>query len=285
MAAVGAYLVAGRISRPVADIATATGQMAAGDYAVRVTEPRMGPELTVLADSVNALADRLETMEGARVRLLADLAHQLRTPVAAIEATAEAVADGVLPADESTAGTLSAQARRLARLVDDLAEVSRAEERAFTVRLRPIDLAGVARESAAAAAARYTRAGFTLQLASGPGTRVLADIDRLAEVIDELLDNALHHCTTGDSVTLAVRGTERAGELTVTDTGAGFVPTDAERIFERFYRADPHRLQGSGIGLTIARALVAAQGGTLTAASAGPGHGATLSLSLPRPLP
>jgi signal transduction histidine kinase len=283
VATAGAYLVAGRIGGPVADIARATGQLAAGDYSVRVTEPRMGPELADLADAVNALADRLETTEAARIRLMADLAHQLRTPVAAIEATAQAVADGVLPVDETTTDTLTAQAQRLARLVDDLAAVSRAQERAFTLRLVGLDLAGVARGCAGGAAARYARAGITLRPPVGPGVQVLGDPDRLGEVIDQLLDNALHHCTSGDTVTLDVRGTGDAAELTVTDSGAGFDPADAERIFDRFHRADPSRQhEGSGIGLTIARALVTAHGGTLTAASGGPGHGATITLRLPR---
>ncbi len=257
VAAAGAYLVARRISRPVAYIATATGQLAAGDYSVRVTEPRIGPEL-------------------------ADLAHELLTPVAAIEATAEALADGVLPLDDTTAATLGAQAGRLARLVEDLAAVSRAEERAFTLRLAAVDLAAVTRECAAAAAVRYARAGVTLRGPSEARVSVLADRDRLGEVIDQLLDNALYHCATGDTVTLDVERTDQTIALTVTDSGAGFEPVDTERIFDRFYRADPSRQhRGSGIGLSIARALVTAQGGTLSAASPGRGHGATFTLTLP----
>lgn len=282
VAAAGAYLVARRISRPVAYIATATGQLAAGDYSVRVTEPRIGPELADLADSVNTLADRLETTEATRIRLMADLAHELRTPVAAIEATAEALADGVLPLDDTTAATLGAQAGRLARLVEDLAAVSRAEERAFTLRLAAVDLAAVTRECAAAAAVRYARAGVTLRGPCEARVSVLADRDRLVEVIDQLLDNALYHCATGDTVTLNVERTDQTIALTVTDSGAGFEPVDTERIFDRFYRADPSRQhRGSGIGLSIARALVTAQGGTLSAASPGRGHGATFTLTLP----
>ena len=114
-----------------------------------------------------------------------------------------------------------------------------------------------------------------------------ADPDRVAEVVDQLLDNALRHCAAGDGVTLVVSRGDHLGELVVRDSGEGFEPAEAERIFERFHRAGHGagrpEATGSGIGLTIARALTAAQGGTLTASSDGPGRGATFTLRLPAP--
>lgn len=280
VAAAVALLVAGRVNAPVAAAADVTKRLALGDYTARVTAARMGPELTGLADSVNALAERLEHTEASRLRLVTDLGHELRTPLASIDATVEAVADGLLPADAETLATLTSQSRRLARLVDDLAAVSRADEHAFRIDPRPVDGTAIARQAAAAVAARFSADGVELQPPTGPAHTVTADPDRLAEVIGQLLDNAVHHCQDGDKVVVRVTEQHQCVVLTVTDTGCGFDPEDAERLFERFYRGTAAGA-GNGIGLTIARALTEAQGGTLTATSRGPGHGATFTITLP----
>ena len=283
VAAAGSLVVARRLTDPIAMTASTTGRLAAGDYAARVEQPRMGPELAALTDSVNALAQRLEDTERSRIQLMADLAHELRTPMASIEATVEAIADRVLPADDDTLATLSDQSQRLSRLIDDLGSVSRAEERAFRLTITTVNAVEVARAAAGAAAARFARAGVTLHAPEGPPLNVLADPDRLGEVLDELLANSLHHCTDGDEVTIRVTRRDRTADITVTDTGSGFDPDDAERLFQRFYRADPARGNptGSGIGLTVARALIEAQHGTLTAGSPGNGAGAHFTISLP----
>ncbi len=283
VAVVGALLVARRISAPVTAVAAATGQLAGGDYSARVAAPGMGPELADLADAVNTLAERLEAAEATRIRLLADLAHELRTPVAAIEATVEAIGDGVLPADQDTLDALTAQAARLHRLLADLGAVSRAEERSFHLRISRTDLTNLARGCATAAQARFALAGITLEPPDGPPVVVRADPDRLAEVVDQLLDNAVHHTPREGTVSLTVRRVGPSARLDVTDTGAGFDAADAGRLFDRFYRADPARSPqgGTGIGLTIGRALVQAHGGSLTATSPGPGRGATFTITLP----
>ena len=159
VAAAGSLLVSRRLTDPIALTASTTARLAAGDYTARVEQPRMGPELAALTDSVNALAQRLEDTERARIRLMADLAHELRTPLAAIEATVEAIADRVLPADNQTLATLSGQSQRLSRLIDDLASVSRAEERSFRLTITTVSAAEVARSSAASAAARFAQSG------------------------------------------------------------------------------------------------------------------------------
>ncbi len=214
---------------------------------------------------------------------MADLAHALRTPVASIEATAEAIVDRVLPADDHTLATLSDQSQRLSRLIDDLGSVSRAEERSFRLTITTVNSVEAAQASAASAAARFARSGVSLHPPVGPPVDVLADADRLGEVVDELLANSLHHCKHGDEVTITAARNGRTADLTVTDTGAGFEPDEAERLFQRFYRADPARGNptGSGIGLTVARALIEAHGGTLTARSPGAGAGATFTVTLP----
>jgi signal transduction histidine kinase len=284
VAVAGALFVARRIGEPIAAAAHTASELSGGHYSTRMSAPAMGPELAELATALNSLADRLEASEATRVRLMSDLAHELRTPVAAIEATAEAIADQVLPADPDTLAVLTDQTARLARLIDDLAAVSRAEERAFGLDLADVDLVAACRASVGAAAARFARAGLVVTMPAGPPIMVRADAERLREVIDQLLANALWATPPGGSVTFAAHGGDQDATLTVTDTGCGFDPGDAERIFARFYRSDPARANqsGSGIGLTIARALVEAQGGHLSAASAGIGRGATLTLVLPR---
>ena len=279
----GIALVARRLTGPIARPPDAAGRLAAGDYAARVEQPRMGPELAGLADSVNALAERLEHTERSRIQLMTDLAHELRTPLASIEATVEAIADHVLPADDQTLATLTDQSRRLSRLIDDLAAVSRAEERSFRLTITTVDAVDLARAAAQAAAAGFTRGGVELHAPDGPPLNVLADPDRVGEALDQLLANSLHHCRPGDRVTIAVTRHGRSAELAVTDTGSGFDPGTSETLFQRFYRADPARANptGSGIGLTLARALIQAQGGALTAQSPGTGAGATFTISLP----
>lgn len=282
VAAGGSLLVARRLTEPITQVAETTGRLAGGDFTARVEQPRMGRELAELAESVNTLAQRLQETEHSRSQLLADLAHQLRTPLASVEATVEAIADHVLPADDETLATLTAQSRRLSRLVDDLTTVSRAEERAFAITVGPVDVVAVARTTTTAAAARFAQAGVTLIATGDTPITALADAHRLGEVLDELLANALHHCAPRDRVTVQVARVGHTVTVSVTDTGSGFDPAQADQIFQRFYRADPARGNptGSGIGLTVARALVEAQGGTLTGHSDGPGTGAVFTLTL-----
>jgi two-component system sensor histidine kinase BaeS len=149
---------------------------------------------------------------------------------------------------------------------------------------RPIELASLASEAVAAARARYVAAGVKLDVeVAGRAPVVQVDPQRLAEAVANLLDNALRHTPAGGVVRVVVRADQRGAVLDVIDNGTGFDPADAERIFERFYRADSSRTRtsaGSGIGLTIARAIVQAHGGTLTASSGGPGTGATFRIRL-----
>jgi len=283
VAAAMATLVSRRISGPVAIAAAATTQLASGDYSTRVPTPGMGPELDSLAAGVNALAERLEATEGTRIRLMSDLAHELRTPLAAIDATVEALADGVIPADERALAALTGNAQRLSRLVEDLASVSRAQERSFRLALADVDLADLARQAIASSSALMAANGIHVTGPTGPGPVVRVDPDRLVEVLGELLTNARNACAEGDSISVSVVRLAATARLTVRDSGAGFDSVDADRLFQRFYRATPTRSPraGSGIGLTIALSLVEAHAGTLTASSPGPGRGSSFVLELP----
>jgi signal transduction histidine kinase len=283
------WLVARRIAVPVADLAAAAEGLAVGHTDTRVRDPRLGPEFAALADSFNATAARLAQTERVRQRMLADLAHELRTPIASIEATVEAVADGILPADQNAWNTLTDQTARVSRLVADIAAVSQAEERALNIDMRTHPLGELAEQAATSIQARYAAKGVRIVVDIGSRTpNVSVDTHRFAEALTNLLDNALRHTAPGGRVTIATGHAYRWGSdiarLSVTDTGEGFDPTEADRLFERFYRTDLARTPGavgSGIGLTITKAIINAHHGTITAHSGGPGYGATFEITLP----
>jgi two-component system sensor histidine kinase BaeS len=307
-----AWLVSRRLAAPVSDLAAAATRLTHGRYDAQVPDPRLGPEFAQLASAVNELARRLQRSEDVRHRLLADLTHELRTPLAALEATVEAVGDGVLPVDATTLDTLAEQTARLRRLVTDLESVSRAEERQLALNPRPVSLAAVADRAVAVLRTRYDAHGVTLiRQDHGPGPTVRADDDRLVEALMNLLDNALRHTPAGGTVTVVVDASGPSRPVTgtaavmVTDTGTGFDPAVAPRLFERFFRDQQEPTDradradrvdagpggpsggrhGSGIGLTITRAIVEAHGGTIEARSAGPGRGARFTITLPLAAP
>jgi len=285
VALVVTWLVAKRLATPVAEASGAAYRIADGDYQARLRQPGLGPEFDQLTTSFNTMARRLETTEQTRRRLLADLAHELRTPLASIEATIEAVTDGILPNDPTTLATLTEQSQRLHRLVGDLSAVSRAEERQLNLNPVLIPIEDVVSGAVTAARPRFEAKGISLTNHPGDAAcRVLVDPDRLAEVLGALLDNSLRHTAPEGTVTIATTRHGSQCRIAVTDTGEGFDPVLADQLFERFYRGDSSRTAsgaGSGIGLTIAKAIVKAHHGQLRAHSDGPGKGARLEITLP----
>jgi two-component system sensor histidine kinase BaeS len=279
------WLVARRLTAPVAEAAEAANRIADGDFETRLRQPGLGPELDRLTAAFNTMARRLATTEQTRRRLLTDLAHELRTPLASIQATIEAVNDGILPTDTTTLATLTDQSQRLHRLVGDLSAVSAAEERQLNLRPVMASIQDLVSEVAAAARPRFEAKGITLTADEGPAVgQVLVDPDRLAEALGALLDNALRHTAKGGTVIITTTGHDNRCRIAVTDTGDGFDPDVAAQLFERFYRGDSSRTvsgAGSGIGLTIAKAIIEAHHGQLRAHSDGPGKGASFEITLP----
>ena len=283
-AAAISWLVAKRLAAPVADAADVASRLADGRLDARVVDPRMGPEFSTLTTSVNQLAHRLETTEQTRRQLTGELAHQLRTPVASISATIEAVREGVLPVDEETLATLAQQSHRLSRLVDDLEVVSRAQERQLLLNPEPVAVSSLVDAAMSAHRESFRAAGVELSSFVAHGIpAVTVDPDRIQEVLGNLLDNALRHTPSGGTVSMAARPGDDKKKPTalieVKDSGRGFPAGDAERIFDRFEKAP--NSTGSGLGLTIARAIVEAHHGSLTAQSDGPGQGARFTIALP----
>jgi signal transduction histidine kinase len=284
-AVVVSLFVTRRIVGPLQQLAAASHRIADGHYAERVPVTTQD-ELGDLAESFNAMAGALEATERRRRELIGDVAHELRTPIATIEGYLEGLLDGVVEPGPPTWALLHGEAGRLRRLVDDLQELSRAEARQIPLALRPTDPSQIAQVALDRLAPAFAEKGLDLRLdipRSLPSVR--ADADRAVQVLSNLLSNALRYTQTPGIVELTLRLADEAVEFSVCDSGIGIATEDLPRVFERFYRVDKSRsraLGGSGIGLTISKALVESMGGRIWAESAGSGQGSTFTFTLPR---
>ncbi|MCV7016875.1 HAMP domain-containing histidine kinase [Mycolicibacterium aichiense] len=273
-----------RLQKSVAEVSAAASAVAEGRYDIRVAPPRLGREFDEMATAFNKMADRLQAVESSRRQLFGDLAHEIRTPVAVLEAYLEAVEDGVKVLDQPTIAMLREQTGRLVRFSADAAALAQAEEAHATITPAWIEADEVARSVGAALADRYAAKNVALNIQVGEGIRLWADRQRLAQVLNNLLDNALRHTPPGGRVRLTVGSTGDDVDFTVSDDGEGIAAEHLPHVFERFYRADSARNRnrgGSGIGLAIAKALTEAHGGTITATSPGPGAGTTFTVTVP----
>lgn len=276
-----------RVRHSLRTVSEAASTVADGRYTARVHAAGLGAEFDALALSFNRMADRLDSVEATRRRLLADLAHEMRTPVATLDAYLEAFEDGVRDLDADTVAMLRTQTRRLGRLAHDVSAVSRAEEHQVPLAVRRVPAEQLVRSAVAAGAARFADRGVTLTAQVGAGLpEVEVDPDRLGQVLGNLLDNALRHTPGGGRVTVSADRRGAGVELAVSDTGEGIAPEHLEHVLERFYRVDSARDRehgGSGVGLAICRALVEEHGGRITVHSDGKGAGTTVSVWLPVP--
>ena len=276
-----------RIARSLERVRRAAAQVASGDYDARVPQVHMGAEFDDLAGAFNTMATDLGHIEHARTRMLSDLAHEMRTPVATLDGYLEGILDGVVTADEPTVEMLREQVARLARLSQDIALVTAAGEGRLSTHWRPLRISDLLEDAGAQAAGRLADKGVDLVIMATEADRhtvLTADPDRLGQVLTNLLDNAVRHTPTGGRVELGAQRTGSRLRLWVRDTGSGIAAEHLTHVFERFYRADAARDRahgGSGIGLAIVRSIVQAHGGTVTVASAGLGHGAVFSVELP----
>lgn len=277
-------LAARGILKPVDALRRAARQLADGRYQTELPSPHTR-ELGELVDDVGTMAEQLVSTEERRIRLLGEVGHEMRTPLTIIDAQVEAILDGVLPASPENLAIIGAESRRLHRLAADLSALSRTEEGRVVLDMRRIDLGEVVRGVVERLRPQTADAGIELTCQAATEVWVEADADRLAQVLTNLVGNAIGATPSGGSIAVssAVAGDDAV--VRVADTGEGLAPADLTRIFERFYRVPGRRSAGqdggSGIGLTIAQHLVEAHGGTLTAASPGIGLGATFEVRLP----
>jgi two-component system, OmpR family, sensor histidine kinase BaeS len=264
---------------PIADVMDAADRVAEGDYAARV--PERGPrEMRRLGRAFNAMAERLQTDEDRRRNLMADVTHELRTPLSVIQGTAEGMADGLYATDEPHLTTILDETIVLSRLLDDLQTLSTAEAGVLKLHREAVSPGEIVADAAAAFRAAADEAGVSLAGRTAEGLPDLSvDSVRIAEVFANLLSNALRHTPRGGSITLDARRAEAGGvAITVTDTGAGIPPDEHPHVFERFAKSPNSK--GLGLGLAIAKGLIEAHNGTITAESP-PSGGTTIRVILP----
>ena len=272
-----------RILSPLQAVSRSTRRLAEGAYDQRI-EPPAEPELAALANDVNALAGALHSTEQRRIRLISEVAHELRTPLSTIEGYIEGLLDGVFQPTEEIYAASGREVRRLKRLADDLSELSRAEEGTQPLTLESVDLVSLANLVAGNLETQARAKGIDLTVA-GPSTPIILDIDRdrITQVLTNIVGNALTYTDPGGRITVAIRTRASSAIVEVADTGRGLTADQLSAVFERFYRANHTGPGGSGIGLTIALAITRRHGGDITAASPGPGEGSTFTVTLPLP--
>lgn len=278
------YVFSRNILAPVRVMTDASQRIAEGHYEERV-ELRGRDELNQLAGSFNKMAEQLEQVEIMRRRLIGDVAHELRTPLTSIKGSAEALMDGVLPASTETYLQIHAEAERLSRLVDDLQELSRVESHAVQLNIRPADLTSLIQTVSKRLWHQFDQKQVTLTFDPPQNPiLVLADDDRIIQVLTNLMGNALQYTPSNGSVTVFIESDKNEARISVRDTGFGIPAEHLKHIFDRFYRVDKSRSRahgGSGIGLTIARHLVEAHGGRIWAESMGENQGSAFMFTLP----
>ena len=296
--AVGAALVtllAARIVGPIEAVTRAARRMEAGDLSARAGVHGGNDEVATLARGFDAMAGSLERSAALRRQLTHDVAHELRTPLTNLRAQVEAIEDGLVQPDPAAMASLHEEILLLARLVDDLAELAEAEAGALKLDLQVLDVREELARAALAFSARARPRGVALEVAAPPGLRVRADTLRLAQMLGNLVANALTHAPEGGAVRLWAAADDDRAHVTigVSDTGPGIPDEHLPHVFERFYRVDPSRSRatgGSGLGLTIVRQLAILQGGEVRAGRAGGddrfarferGPGARMTLRLP----
>lgn len=274
------WYVSRRLTAPLLALARTARAFARGDRSAR-SGIRPRGELGELAWAFDSMADDVVRAETVRRQLAADVAHELRTPLAALRAGLEELRDGLREPDPAGLGNLHDQALRLGRVVDDLAELSAAEAAAPSLRTSRVDLAAVAVAALDAQEPRLRAAGLVVNRDIRGPVPIVGDADRLNQAVSNLLANASRYCRPGDTVTLRVASQDDQAVAQVADTGPGIAQADLPHVFERLWRGPgSHAVAGSGIGLAVVRELVTAHGGEVGAESA-PDQGSVFTIKLP----
>lgn len=283
-------LVSRQVVAPVREMMLASQRISEGHYNERVqvtgdVSKDELDELSQLALRFNRMAASLEQTEVMRRQLIADVTHELRTPLTAVKGSMEGLIDGVLPADEGTFQQIISEAERLQRLVNDLQELSRVEAGAYELNIHSYRVSDLLTAAEARLGHQFEEKGVILEIAlPNDLPQVLADKDRIGQVLLNLVGNALQYTPPGGKVKVTAAAQRDEVYIAVSDSGMGIPAEHLPHLFTRFYRVDKSRSRaggGSGIGLTIAKYLVEAQGGSIWAQSEGAGRGSTFTFSLP----
>jgi two-component system sensor histidine kinase BaeS len=277
------WLFSRQTVKPLGEIAQAARRVASGDLEHKVDIRSYG-EVSELADSFNNMAETLRHDRDLRRNMTADIAHELRTPLSILQGNIEAMQDGIVPVNDDSLGSLHSGTLELARLVDDLRTLSLAEAQQLKFDFEMTDAAGLALRVSNEFTARASKHGIVISVDAPDGLpEIKIDPARTAQVLRNLLENALRYSPEGSNVEMKVSFANGKTEIAVTDHGPGIAEEHLPFIFERFYRIDRSRTRstgGSGLGLAIAKYIVEAQGGRIKAEST-PGGGSTFKISLP----
>jgi signal transduction histidine kinase len=271
-----------RVSIPLGELLEAAGHISEGDYSLRVTE--RGPsEIRALARAFNSMAARLQLTEEQRRDLMADITHELRTPLTVIQGNLEGILDGVYSPNEDRLKSILEETQILSRLVDDLRTLALAESGALQLKKEPTDLTVLIGETISAFRTQADAAGVLIDIQAEAGENLLnLDPERIRQVLSNLIANALRYTPRDGSIHVGLKivpsDDGKSAEVTIEDTGVGITPDILPHIFNRFYKSRDS--SGTGLGLPIARHLVEAHGGTITAESQ-PGKGTTIRITLP----
>ena len=265
-----------RAASPIGDVMEAAGRVAEGDYSVRVAEERGPHEVRALAHAFNSMVARLQADDEQRRNLLADVTHELRTPLTVVQGNLEGLLDGIYPRDDAHLQPILEETRILSRLIDDLRTLALAESGALVLQKEPTDLAMLVSETVAFFQAQADE--VELSADAEPGLVLEVDPERIRQVLENLIANALRYTPRGGTIRVRCFAEGAHAKVSVSDTGAGIPSDKLPHIFDRFYKSRDSR--GSGLGLAIAKNLVMAHGGEISAQSA-LDKGTTIHFTLP----
>ena len=282
--AIGAVLIVmvratRHFASPLRSVMDAADRVADGDYGARVTEYG-APPMRALAHSFNTMAERLQRADQLRRDLMADVAHELRTPLSVLQGRLEGLMDGLYPRDDRQLAQLLEETQVLSRLVEDLRTLALSEAGVLRLQRESTDMVALAEDVVRSLQPEADRKSVALTVTGTRGGAML-DLDpvRIREVLTNLLSNALRHTPDGGAVRVVVHDASEGVAVSVSDSGEGMPAEEVERMFDRFYKGTTSR--GSGLGLTIARSIVTAHGGSIKASSQ-PGAGTVVEFTLPR---
>lgn len=274
-----AFALSGRILRPVGELTAAARRMREGDLDVRVTA-RGDDELARLGRAFNEMAERIAQTERAKRQMVGDVAHELRSPVTNLRCGLEAIQDGLVALDRGRIDALHAETLLLQRLIADLQDLALADAGGLAVAREPVDVHAIVRR-----AIGPESGGPAIEVSvADAASRVMADPGRLEQMLRNLIDNARRHTAADGRIAIDATRDAETIRITVTDSGCGIAPEHLPHVFDRFYRVDASRDRatgGAGLGLAIVKRLAEAQGGTVSARSAGAGRGASFIIELP----
>jgi signal transduction histidine kinase len=277
------FVLSRRIMAPVQALSIATRRLGQGDLTQRVHINSQG-EMGELAQAFNSMATELERTEKLRRNLVADTAHELRTPLSNIRGYLEAIRDGIVQPDAAAIASLSEEVALLSRLVEDLQELAMADAGELKLVRQPENVVELIQKSVATIESKASAKGLLVSVDPLDGLPlVFVDFHRISQVLRNLLENAVTHTGNGGSITVAARPVDGMVEVSVTDTGEGIPAEDLPNMFERFYRVDKSRARatgGTGLGLTIAKRLVEAHGGRISFESE-VGKGSRFTFTIP----